>query len=363
MLRLLALLLAMSFPRAAQAQSASRPALHWSRSGAAAHCIDPRSLALRVTALTGPVLVDAAAADLSIEGHVSRDRAGVFEVRLTATGSDGVQRGDRHLEQRGDCRELDTALALMIALLIDPDLTSSYLPAEIAALGAEGAAPEVTLLRELEAEPPRPFVALAAPHPPTPAAQTEPSTAPAVEGPLRARWTLRAGASLGLGELRGLPGTTLGPFLAVAVMRRHWLAIEALLRGVSLTRPLRLDGGHELRAQSFAAGLLACPRSLGAAWFGELCAGPELGLARARGRGFSEDQVAHRLELSGLVAAGLGLRVRGPWELLVRGTARWLFNRPSFSYHQVDGEQLALSLARLSGELSVGLGRAFGSGK
>src|SRR5688572_28881602 len=108
---------------AAAARPTTRPALHWSRGEGAASCIDPRALALRVTALTGSVLVEPTSADVSIEGHVKVLDEGGFEVHVSSASTRGAPRGDRTLQHMGkDCRALDEAIAFVIALLIHPDL-------------------------------------------------------------------------------------------------------------------------------------------------------------------------------------------------------------------------------------------------
>src|SRR5687768_7170729 len=110
MLRLLLVLATVCATRVAHADALPRPALHWSRATDAGDCIDPHSLALRVTALTGPVLVDATEADVSIEGHIRRVGRARYEAQIGATGRDGVARGSRTLQHDGECRELDDAL-------------------------------------------------------------------------------------------------------------------------------------------------------------------------------------------------------------------------------------------------------------
>ncbi|HEX6240181.1 MAG TPA: hypothetical protein VFZ61_04790, partial [Polyangiales bacterium] len=142
-----------ALPSRGAAQPPVRPALHWSRAPEAESCIGPHALALRVTALTGPVLVEPTTAELSIEGHILRLPDGQFEARLNATTRDGAQRGARSLKQAGDCRQLDDALTLVIALMIDPDLALERLPASVIALGAEGQPAERALLDELDAAP------------------------------------------------------------------------------------------------------------------------------------------------------------------------------------------------------------------
>ncbi|MFM2416954.1 MAG: hypothetical protein RL385_1677 [Pseudomonadota bacterium] len=54
--------------------------------------------------------------------------------------------------QELNCRALDHTLALLVAMLIDPELALSELPAQVVALGLEDRAAQ--LLEELESSPP-----------------------------------------------------------------------------------------------------------------------------------------------------------------------------------------------------------------
>jgi hypothetical protein len=66
-------------------------------------------------------IVSAAQADLAIEGRVEKTAQG-FRANVTLTNAHGETLGTRELESaNSDCRALDGSLALVIALLIDPD--------------------------------------------------------------------------------------------------------------------------------------------------------------------------------------------------------------------------------------------------
>jgi hypothetical protein len=332
------------------AQPLPRPALHWTRAADAGSCIDPRQLALRVTALTGPVLVAASAADLSIEGHVTRLANGSFRARVTATARDGTQRGERALEQDRDCRKLDQALAFVIALLIDPDLVLQQLPAGLVGLGAEGNAPETALLAELDARPPVPVR-------PTPAARVETKPAPVAppKPPPSDQLSLAAGPSFGLNEL---PRPTLGAVASGALLVRSWFALELALRAGFMIGAHRVDG-RSVRAQSYAASLLACPRYPGARLIADLCVGPELALLRARGAGFTSDHTAHVTTASARLGAGVALRLTAAWFLQLRAFGRVAFNRPAFTYSTLASSQRAFSIQRLSANAELMVGYAF----
>ncbi len=336
----------------AHAQALVRPALHWTRAADAGSCIDPQQLALRVTALTGPVLVAASAADLSIEGHVARLANGSFRARVTASTSYGAQRGERTLEQDGDCRKLDQALAFVIALLIDPDLVLQELPVGLVGLGAERGKPEAALLSELEATPPVPSRLL-------PAGRADPQAvrvaAPKQKPPPERRFSIAAGPSLGFKELQR---ATLGAVVSGALRVRSWLALELSLRaGVQVGSP-DVDG-HGVRAQLFATSVLACPRLAGARVFADLCLGPELALVRAQGGGFSTDRVATAPIAAARLGGGVALHLTETWFLRLRAYGRVALNRPAFTYSTLNETRHAFSLPRLGANMELTAGYAF----
>lgn len=337
------------------AEGLPRPALHWSRAENASACIDPHALALRVTALTGPVLVDATEADLSIEGHIERVARGRYEARITAAGRNGVARGTRTLQHSGDCRELDAALAFVVAVLIDPDLVLEKLPSQLVELGAEDEAAAERLRRELQTAPtPAPLIATDAPSPAAPpavaAAQLERPTGP------RTLYQLHFGASLGVREL---PRASAGPYLALTTLPLRWLGIDLGLRASFMPGPLELDDGRSLQAQRFAASVLACPRYPWRSVFVELCLGPEVALVRVRGSGFAEDDVVRRAAFVAQIAAGLGAHLRRAWWLRLRGNLQLLLNDPSFNYEKTGGERTLLALSRGAFAADLGVGYQF----
>jgi hypothetical protein len=348
MLRLLAalvLLLGLSFASATGAQVPRRPALHWARGAGAESCVDPRTLALQVVALTGPVLVDASEAELSIEGHITRIAPQQFEARIGAVGRDGAVRGARTLQHAGDCRALDRALAFVIALLIDPDLALERLPGSVVVLGAEGAGPEHELLRELNEKPPVPHVL---PPPPAPARPEPPQPKPrtAARSPL----SLQFGFSLGLREL---PRPSLAIVTALHGAPHRYFALELGVRTSFMLGAYDI-GTRSVDAYSQSANLLACPRYPWESVVLELCGGAEAILLRARGNGFTTNKAAFRLAAGALVALGVSARVHGDWSLQLRALTRILFDKPSFTYEQPDGVKQAFALHRGAFALNLG---------
>jgi hypothetical protein len=352
---LIALILVCATTSTAHAQSLRRPALHWSRGARASTCIDPHALALRVTALTGPVLVDPTEAEVSIEGHIDRLANGSFEARFTATGNDGKPRGERTLQQSaGDCRALDAALAFVVAVLIDPDLALERLPPALVALGAEGPPADETLLHELEETPPKPVVLPKAERMPVPVASAAMQPAPPVKRHLP--WELQAGPALGVREF---PRLGLGAWLSAGLLPVSWLALELQLRALFMLKPISLQE-RSVHAESFAGALLVCPRyAFTSALFLEGCAGPDLSLFRARGHDFWHNRSAYLVGAGANLGLGLGLRIKQGWLLRLRGNARILINEPHFDSQRGDSSETVLAPARVGFGVNLGVGYRF----
>jgi hypothetical protein len=99
------------------------PALSWVRGEGAESCITSVELAKKVeSVLGGPVFVSASEAELVIEGYVNPKKGGGFEARLMVIDASGRWLGSRDLSiGLLDCSALDEALALVIAVTINPE--------------------------------------------------------------------------------------------------------------------------------------------------------------------------------------------------------------------------------------------------
>jgi hypothetical protein len=342
---------------ASQAQADSlRPALHWSRGLGAEGCIDPRGLAERVQQLTGPVIVDAARAELSIEAHVDAPAPARFEVRVSATRGDGVPRGTRTLSHHGpDCRALDDAIVFVIAVLIDPDLTLAELPAAVVALGAEGQAPEAQLLAELDAAPqvPAPVSAPA----PDPAPPSRPPARPPEEPSGRGAFGVRGGLAM---SALLLPRAALGVSVATTYGLVRNLVLELQLQAASMLGGHEVDAGRAVTARSYAAALFVCPQRAWGRVRLAVCTGPDVTLVYARGQGFSADRGATLASYGVSAAPALAIRLRRRWWLEVRAGARVAVNRVRFEATRAQGSPRSVfDVARVAPIASFSLGLEF----
>jgi hypothetical protein len=114
------LLLFWSAPAFAQETSS----LHWVRLPGAEACVGGHDLAQAVEAELGhSIFVSASEAELAVEGRVEpQPEHGGFRAVLAVSNREGALLGERTIEsQAADCTEFTPALAVVIALLIDPD--------------------------------------------------------------------------------------------------------------------------------------------------------------------------------------------------------------------------------------------------
>ncbi len=156
-----AAVLALAAPaRAAESRTSS---LSWLRMPGADACIATQPLARAVEERLGrEVFVSAAQADLSVEGRIEKGRNGGWRAVITMRDPKGALLGTRELERPdASCEAMSEPLALVIAVMIDPDAAMRPKPAE----GASTTAPP---------ELPPPTAAPAS----TPAAKDEPSPPP-----------------------------------------------------------------------------------------------------------------------------------------------------------------------------------------
>ena len=307
----------------ARAQRLEQPALHWSRGPAAFSCIDPRSLAQRVEDLTGPTLVAAGAADVSIEARIDQSGPERYTVRIRLTRGREPNGGERLLSfKAADCRSLDAAIALVIAVLIDPDAGSrlpdelSWLrPAERSAaeqLRDEVAASQPSVIDTPKLAAPSTTLATAAPVRPRPAATL------AQLGP---RWQLSLGVASGTGPSSA---AHLGVLAALQRALTTWLGVGLQLRAASALTDLRLDGVHSLSMQSAGLAVLVCPTAaLDASWRAQGCIGPELALLHARGVGFAHDETALLTSFGGSARLAVAHRLLARWWLVALGLVQW----------------------------------------
>ncbi len=307
----------------ARAEPAARTSsLSWVRLPGAEGCIGSRALAVAVERrLHREVFVPPARAAVAFEGRVERTAAPEgFRAVITVSNEAGVVLGTREIRGgAASCRAMDDDLALVIAVMIDPD----------AALG-----------------PPPPAAPTPAPVAPPPAWWGAPPKA----GPAPPTWrvSLQVGGAAMLGLL---PRTSAGVVLRSHVEPPRFWAFEVggiIFPSVEATQGT-VSAGFQL-AEAFVS---ACPltvRVVGAAL--SACAGVQVGSIRALGTGLQAEQGLFNVAVEGRVHRRL-------WGPLVAGLGLGLVApvlRARFSYAGTAAEQTLFQMAPVAGEADLSLG-------
>lgn len=353
----------------AHAQSGRRPALHWVRLVGADTCIDPRTLGERVESITGPVLVGAADADVSIEASIEATSAAHFVVRLKASGATHTARQERVLAfDTRDCRSLDSVIAFLIAMSVDPDLASSAL-AGVDWLRFDASAAADELRSEL------------ANLPPPPARDVEQETASTLTAAVANQsgvrrdatdttlassssdavnpWRLTAAVGGGYGPS---PSPSLGAVLGFARTLGSTFSLGAQISGVASTEDYRVDAVRAVSSQTWGLALLPCVRVFGAdadTLGMRACLGPELGLFVAHGHGFTTDRVT-ALPTAGAVARlELARALSRDWSVVAAALVHMHLGARSISYTALPNTIELFRPSPFAFQLALGAKRAF----
>jgi hypothetical protein len=282
---MLPLALALVIFGAPVAPQAPRAQLNMVRQAGAEGCADGEAMAQRVREIAGgPVLTTSVAAPVRIDVVIVRE-AERYEATLSVSGE---QRGFRRLSDPGlECRGLDEAIAVTVAMLLDPHAQAETAP-------------------------------ISSPAQPPP----EPAPARAVSAPDSSDTVrLRAELSAGMGmALLDKPVAQAG--LGVGFANRRF---ELTLGGKALQADRVSDGPGYAELQLYLAYLRACATIAGTrdALALALCGGPMVGVLRGGGHGYDRDRDEQMSWLAGAVGARLEATVVSPisWHFSVLAIA------------------------------------------
>lgn len=263
-----------------------------------------------------PVFVERGAAAVVIDARVA-PRDGGWVVEIVVRDAGGAELGARELvEPSASCRDLDETVALVVALIVDP----------------EGGG------RRAPAPPPQP------PPPPTPRPPSRPWAA-GVELRGLAAWGLLPGAAVGA----SLAVTLEGPRGPPVVLRASlWREDEAR----------NADGAVDIRLVT--GGLLVCPARWrrGRATF-DACGGGELARLAARGAGFDRSERATLFGAYAVVEPRVAIRL-GRRVTAGAGAAAWIpVVRPALTYDQAGTPMVLYRAAAVAVVVQAGVGLHF----
>lgn len=338
-----------SRPTQAQKPAAGPVSLQWVRGAGAESCADGRELARRVEAKLGrAVFGTPASASLLIEGQVTHQGHG-FTATLRSFDAQNAALGARDVRSaRADCEELSETVAVVLAIMIDPEAAMGGAPA------APVPEPEPSSEAPCACAPSEPAAPEAAPDgpqdppPPQEAKAREPSRA--VSAFARVAWGHAPTAIWGAGVA-----------LELGLRRFGGVRLEAAAfaeREVELTEVA--NAGSRVRV--LYAGAQFCPLwGASPRLFGALCAGAAAGALQARSYGLENAPKDTLNPLFNLTLSGrASVRLAGPVHLFAGATVGAAMLRTLFEAELRDGTQVELfEQGAFTVEGDLGLGGRF----
>jgi hypothetical protein len=313
---------------AARASAPRTSSLSWVRLAGADSCVATQELARDVETLLGrTVFVSASAADVSVEGRIEPKHGG-FHAVISIRDEKGALLGTREIDGHAPCSSMREELALIIAVLIDPDA-----------------------MNHPPAPQPAPTPAPAPPPAPTPTPAPEPPRAP----PPKPRWHLDGGASLA-GELGLLPHATLGVHVDALLTPPGWIPLEGY--GALFPRDSTSQGaGHAGFTLAMVGGGLCPLHFLGERVLLYGCASGIAGILWIDGNGTSTGPSA---VLAAELEARLSVHVGGPFvaRFGVEGILPILRDNDFYSPSGVTAVEL-YRMTVVAGTVDLGLGFFF----
>lgn len=333
---------------------ADKPALHWVRGSGAEACIDPRNLARLVEDITGPALVAAGQADISIEAQIEVSPPDAYTVRMRLISRSAASSGERVQRfQTDDCRSLDRSIALLIATAIDPTLGAEGVPKELNWVDEDSWSTADSLRRELVTQP----SPARAPAPSRSVAPAQEKTEPAPAPETPRRWQLGLAAVGGSGVDKRVSA---GLLLDLTLTLSPRVLLLAQLSGETPFGARELGNGRSVLAQRFALAVLACLQLPLSATF-ELrgCAGPELAGVLAHGDGFQMNRTALVGAGGALARLAVQREIGSAWKLSAGLLLHVELGRARTSYERAASSVEAFRVAPWQLQAALGVAYAF----
>lgn len=258
-------------------------ALRWTRLAGAEACVGEADLVRLVELRLGrPAFAPDAAGALTINARIAAaPRARGWVATIELSDERGAVVGNRSLRSSAaSCREFDDTLALVIALMIDPDAVASAEPAP----RVQPAPQPADAAPALRAQPQLPTrVPLRSPAARRGAAPSSPSPSP--RGPVRPPWRWHPRAS-GVVAIGLLPGLAAGAAVALRIEPPWFIPVEISASALAGGRAAGPDADAGGEFAWVDGGLALCPaRAFGPRVHLGLCAGARGGAVLYRAFG------------------------------------------------------------------------------
>jgi hypothetical protein len=320
--------------------------LQWVRMPGAEACSDAVALSRAVDAKLGRAVFTApSAAMLIVEGRAERIEDGSYRAVLSLVDEQGNELGSREVRSiRSDCKELSEAVAVVLAVMVDPDGKLAEAPvASPADASAPGPASNAA-----------PAPAAEAPKPPTCPA------CPIVAPPVRPEADAAAFVRLALGQLPD-PVFAVGLSFELAFPGWGGARVEAV-GSDDQDKQLRALPGAGARLRMIYAALSLCP-----VWVANkrmrfsACMGAQAGVMQSRSHGLdTRDRDATDVLVSGEGAGRYALRLGKGVSLHVGASLIVPIVRPLYEARLDDGSRETLFEPRaIAGAFDLGIGSHF----
>jgi len=325
--------------------------LNWVRDPGAEGCITSGDLARVIESMFGPVFVAPSEAAFAIEGRIwPLEHDSGFRARISVTDRAGARMGVRELSSAApSCRSFDAAIALVVAMSIDPELGVEQLPPELLDSLSVEADPGAALLAELRTAAPKapvvvPQPAAAVTERPVPAPAPQPKAAGASRRDAdEVSVQLEAGYAAGVGVL---PQLSSGPLVGVAVSVSPrwtfavrgvlWLPNDALL---AEPNPRELAVPISMVLTSLTA-CFSGVRSSALVW--DACGGFANGVRWSDASALQTRSDVTTVDIGPMLASQVRLRVLDPVELRASIAAYAPLQRQGFTYREVENRDQEL---------------------
>lgn len=328
----------MGASRGASASEGRTSSLSWLRMPGSESCIATQALARSVEERLGRhVFVSAAEADVSVEGRIEKRGAGWHSV-ITIRDGKGALLGTRELDRAdGACTTMNDPLALVIAVMIDPEakLVTSSSPPPLPPAAAPAA-------------PPAPAAAPAAPPPaaPPPAGPSDVDMGPKPRA--KEPWRFQGDAVVTMNS--GIaPGVDPGGSIAGTLFLPNGIPIG--LRGYgSLFLPTKATAdGASASFDQFYLGSAICPTLRRPTVTLMLCFGGHLGVLRSHPETQGRD-VEDKTEAiwNGVSEGRITVPLFAPVALTGGVSAVLPLLRPTFGYTRSDATNTPANLHKVS---------------
>ena len=300
----------------ASAEAGRTSSLSWLRMPGADACIATQALARNVEERLGRhVFVSAAEADVSVEGRVEKRKgAAGWHAVITIRDSKGVLLGTRELDRPdAPCDGMNDPLALVIAVMIDPDTNLTSTPAPLG-----------PALPALPVDPPKPPAVIPPP-------VIDPPPPPPPKSPLRVEGGVAGAVSLGLAPEVD-PGAVISGIL-------YPPGIPIGLRGYTgLFLPLETEkDGARGTFDLFYVGGALCPTLRRKVATGMICIGGQLGVIRSHAETMDRGIEEKSLPLwNGVTEARVTVPILAPVALTAGVAGIVPLLRPTFQYTRSD---------------------------